>query len=921
MKQSVRFAVVDLETTGSSYKQGDRIIQFGCSFIQNNKVTETIEFKINPERRIAPEIEQLTGVTNEMVEKSPYFSEVAPLIAQLLDSCVFVAHNVDFDFNFLNFELEQAGYEKLQVSAIDTVILSRILLPQESAYSLQALNESMDLGLTKAHDAGEDAQATAYLLLKLINKAETLPQLTLSTLYQLAQNYPFQTDNFFDFILTKQNRAENKNHFYFEGIALKESKIIESSNYRVDKQYPQELSDKKALFENYYEVRPHQLEMMDVIHDYLISSKEEHLAMEAPSGSGKTLAYLLPALYEASEQHPVILSTYSIPLQHQLVEEDIQTLKKILPFDFSIAILKGQSHYVDLEVVVHLLRQGERDQTESVNLSKLLVWLTETNTGDLDEIINENHTHPFWKKVRSTKHHSMISSTIWAEHDFFLRSRQAASKARVIVTNHAFLAHDILSEDSILPKEGYFICDEAHHLFDYFQQVSTSEFSFYAFQNFLDQNFIEKGSFFIREQLEPANMRTKVYYQQLVSNSEYLIEESEKIQHFFTKSFNFNIEDISQGRSFQKEIQLEQLTLRTKRYLQGFSHLFLETFELFQLLLEEVLLIYPELNDESQLFIDDLYETYQRFTDYYHSYQDLNQLILNQKGSKHWISTSNHRLNDQFSIVTYQHDLFEKRIRELFKLDKLIYCSAALEGLEKYYQLYHQESTLRKIIAPSPFNYRKQTKILIPEDLLPVNAVPNKDYEEMLAHYIKMIVESTSQSILILFNSISTLENVYSLIKSDPLFDRRALFAQGIHGTRHRLIRRFRKIDQSVLLGSHSFWEGIDLPGQSLSILVVTRLPFESPQDIWHQIRSQYFTSQKDNSFYTVSLPRAKEKLKQGFGRLIRHPDDKGIMILLDDRFVYSKYSDEIQKAVPSETPIEFIADEDFSKINDFFND
>ena len=175
--------------------------------------------------------------------------------------------------------------------------------------------------------------------------------------------------------------------------------------------------------------------------------------------------------------------------------------------------------------------------------------------------------------------------------------------------------------------------------------------------------------------------------------------------------------------------------------------------------------------------------------------------------------------------------------------------------------------------------------------------------------------------VFFLFNSISTLENVYSLIKSDPLFDRRALFAQGIHGTRHRLIRRFRKIDQSVLLGSHSFWEGIDLPGQSLSILVVTRLPFESPQDIWHQIRSQYFTSQKDNSFYTVSLPRAKEKLKQGFGRLIRHPDDKGIMILLDDRFVYSKYSDEIQKAVPSETPIEFIADEDFSKINDFFND
>lgn len=919
MKQSVRFAVVDLETTGSSYKKGDRIIQFGCSFIQHNKVTETIEFKINPERRIAPEIEQLTGVTNEMVAKAPYFSEVAILIAQLLDSCVFVAHNVDFDFNFLNFELEQAGYEKLQISAIDTVILSRILLPQESAYSLQALNQSMDLGLNKAHDAGEDAQATAHLLLKLIDKAQTLPPLTLRSLYQLAQNYPFQTDNFFEFILNQQDRKENKKNFYFEGIALKESRPLESFNHRADKQYPKELSAKKDLFKNYYEVRPHQLEMMDLIHDYLISSKKEHLAMEAPSGSGKTLAYLLPALYEANDQHPVVISTYSIPLQHQLVEEDIQTLKKILPFDFSIAILKGQSHYVDLEVVVHLLRQGKRDQTESVNLSKLLVWLTETDTGDLDEIINETHTHPFWTKVRSRKHYSMIAGTIWADHDFFLKSRQSASKASVIVTNHAFLAHDILSRDSILPRHGYFICDEAHHLLDYFQQVSTSEFSFYSFQNFLYQNFIEKDTPLMTDQLDLASMRTKVYYQQLVSNSDYLFEELEEIKLFFKDSFN--LEDVSQTASFKKDIQVKQLSQRTKRHLQAFNHLFLETFELFQLLLEEVLLIYPELNDESQLLIDDLYENYQKFTGYYHSYQDLNQLILEQKESKHWIYKASHRLNDQFSILTYQHDLFEKRIRELFKLDKLIYCSASLDGLEKYYQLYHREDTLRKIIAPSPFDYRKQTKILIPKDLLPVNAISNKDYEEMIAHYIKLIVESTNQSILILFNSTTTLEHVYHLIKSDSLFDRRALFAQGIHGTRHRLIRRFRKIDQSVLLGSHSFWEGIDLPGQSLSVLVVTRLPFESPQDIWHQIRNQYFTSPQENSFYSISLPRAKEKLKQGFGRLIRHPDDKGIMIMLDDRFVYSKYSDEIQKAVPSETPIEFITDEDFPKINDFFDD
>ncbi len=919
MKQSVRFAVVDLETTGSSYKQGDRIIQFGCSFIQNNKVTETIEFKINPERRIAPEIEQLTGVTNEMVEEAPYFSEVALLIAQLLDSCVFVAHNVEFDFNFLNYELEQAGHERLQISAVDTVILSRILLPQEAAYSLQALNHSLDLGLNKAHDAGEDAEATAHLLLKLIDKAKTLPQLTLRSLHQLAQTYPFQTENFFEFILNKQDRNEKKDCFYFEGIALKEPEPLDSSNYRIDRQYPEELAAKKDLFKEYYEVRPHQLEMMDLIHDYLISREESHLAMEAPSGSGKTLAYLLPAIYEASDEHPIIISTYSIPLQHQLVEEDIQTLKKILPFDFSTAILKGQSHYIDLEVVVHLLRQGKRDQTESIYLSKVLVWLTETATGDLDEIINETHTHPFWARVRSNKHHSMIANTIWAEHDFFLRSRHAAAEASVIVTNHAFLAHDILSEDAILPKHGYFICDEAHHLLDYFQRVSSSEFAFYSFQNFLYHQFMEKEPASISEALDWADMRTKVYYQQLVSNSEYLFEELEEIKLSFRDSFQ--LEKVGRSASFQKEIRLKQLDRRVKRHLQAFNQLFFETYELFQLLLEEVLPAYHGLDDTDQLLIDDLYENYQRFSGYYQSYQDLNQLILEEKESKHWVYRASHRLDDQFSILTYQHHLFEKRIEELFKLDKLIYCSASLDSLESYYHLYDREDMLRTIVAPSPFDYRRQTKVLIPRNLLPVNAISNKEYEAMLAHYIKMIVESTNQSILILFNSTTTLENVYSRIKSDPLFDRRALFAQGIHGTRHRLIRRFRKVDQSVLLGSHSFWEGIDLPGASLSVLVVTRLPFESPQDIWYQIRSQYFTSPKDNAFYSISLPRAKEKLKQGFGRLIRRPDDKGMMIMLDDRFVYSKYSDEIQKAVPPETPIEFIADEDFRKINDFFTD
>ncbi|MEE6758815.1 exonuclease domain-containing protein, partial [Limosilactobacillus pontis] len=196
-KQAPIYAVVDLETTGTNVNHGDRIIQIGCVLVQDGQIINQFETKVNPREKIPHTIVQLTGIHNQDVRHAPLFEDVAGTIYSLLSGTIFVAHNVNFDFPFLNAELERAGYPQLPIPAIDTVTMSQILLPTAQSFRLRDLTSSLAIEHDHPHSAVSDAEATAQLLIDLLDRLHRLPTLTLGKIVDLQLALPQRTSEVF----------------------------------------------------------------------------------------------------------------------------------------------------------------------------------------------------------------------------------------------------------------------------------------------------------------------------------------------------------------------------------------------------------------------------------------------------------------------------------------------------------------------------------------------------------------------------------------------------------------------------------------------------------------------------------------------------------------------------------------------------
>jgi ATP-dependent DNA helicase DinG len=202
---------------------------------------------------------------------------------------------------------------------------------------------------------------------------------------------------------------------------------------------------------------------------------------------------------------------------------------------------------------------------------------------------------------------------------------------------------------------------------------------------------------------------------------------------------------------------------------------------------------------------------------------------------------------------------------------------------------------------PSPFAYKEQVQVLIPEDLPEINKVPLSDYVAAITEHIISIAEATKGRMLILFTSYDMLKKTYDLIKESGLLDDYVLFAQGItSGSRSRLTRNFQRFEKSILLGTSSFWEGIDIPGEALSCLIIVRLPFTPPDDPIAEAKGELIQAKGQNPFSKHSLPEAVLRFKQGFGRLIRKKTDRGFVIIFDRRIVTTTYGKAFLKSIPT---------------------
>lgn len=911
-----KFVVIDLETTGNAPKKGERIIQFAAVVIEDGIITEKFSSLINPKKTIPAFIEELTGLNNEMVKDAPLFSEIAPNIIPLLKDAYFVAHNVLFDLSFLQEELLQAGFEGFYGPVLDTVEMARVLFPTADGYKLSDLAEKENLLHDRPHQADSDAQVTAELFLILLERLSLLPLRTLRQLEQLSGGLKSDLQQLLDEILIEKDKNIEKlpeTIEIFKNIALK--KHLVSMEVKKDlKQYQYPVNEEEKIdmvkqgFE-FFEKRTGQFIMMDGVFQSLLN--EHHSLIEAGTGVGKSLGYLVPIAFLAKQKDlPIVVSTHTIQLQEQIIKNEIPLLTRILPFTIESVLLKGRNHYISLEKFSQSLMDENDNYDTTLTKMQILVWLIETETGDKDELNLSSGGLIYWNKIKNEPTVFKLNQD-WHEKDFYLRAKKAAQEADIIITNHSLLLSDLSGERSILPEFDYCIIDEGHH----FEKVASQFFGhsldylttrlllgqfglyeqkllFYKMEDLLASMFLQKGDLVQTFELN-----------RMVIDLSYEMDEFFKLMAIYAKvksvhkkgSNRFKIRFSSEDQGKEKKA----LVISAER----FAFLLKDLHSAIMARLEWIKKEKESLSNEQKSLIEEILTFLTELDRLRNNVQDC---FTKETNFVRWIEMDSRSPQNVTTFLARPATVATALVEKFFNVKKGVVITSATLTVNKSFDYIIKELGLdpgstTQMMIPSPFNYQNQVQLLIPEDLPEINKVTLEEYVIAITEHIITIAETTKGRMLILFTAYDMLKKAYELIKESGFLNEYAMIAQGItSGSRTRLTRNFQRYDKAILLGTSSFWEGVDIPGEDLSCLVMVRLPFSPPDEPLTEAKCQLITQQGGNAFSDYSLPEAILRFKQGFGRLIRTEKDRGIMLVFDKRIITTKYGRAFIKSIPS---------------------
>ena len=916
-KKAPIYSVVDLETTGTNVNHGDRIIQIGCVLVQDGEIMNHFETKINPREKIPRSIVQLTGIEDKDVRKAPLFEDIAGTIYSLLAETTFVAHNVNFDFPFLNAELERAGYPSLSIPAIDTVTLSQILLPTAKSFRLRDLTSSLHIEHDHPHSAVSDAEATADLLNDLLKRVQELPTLTLEKITQLKLNLPQQTAGVFDAELQRRRKSPqplSEELYVSHGIVLHKSRPITATGQREKHKYPSTKKAKEKLYGDTLRLRPVQAKMMNSIYNNYTHAEPQNMIVEAGTGVGKTLGYLFPLSYVAYLDKKIVVSTATNILQQQIIDTSIAQLNKVLPFKMNSVIIKGNAHYIDIARFVHSLSVIEDSKLVQLLKAKILVWLLSTQSGDLDELNLNSQQSPYFTEIRHQGIRSLNPANAFYHDDFLVRREKRLHQADIIITNHAYLvAHAQELGDGT--RRPYLVIDEAQHLSESILKRSRRTFNFQKLRtavhimsglvnNGNDRNltdiFAEQalGSYnveLLRGDLNAVEEAVDLFQQALYR--QYMASatgnpDNELIEQPLQNDQVMALLDIS-GPVMMK---LEQALSSVQLHFSALSHLFSSQSDRW-------LLSDRYLMSQFQSQLAKLIEADQTLNEFNETLQQQGE------AAAFWITI---RQSSEQSALQLSGGLLEathyltKNVYPYFA--QPLFVGATLFTSPRSPYLYHQldlerNNTLTRRFA-SPYNYKQNAKLLIAEDAPVPSAQNNSDYIKYLSDTIYQLTKNADYQTMILFNSLVMIEQVYSQLRETDLFDQRDILAQGITGNRDKILKQFSGGKNSILLGASSFWEGIDLPESALELLIITRLPFDSPDEIMNRAHNKLLQQQGKNPFYHSELPKATMRLRQGIGRLLRTEDDHGVAVVLDPRLQTRRYGKTILSSLPTDLPV-----------------
>ncbi len=906
---------LDIETTGLDPKK-DTILEIGAVRFKGGKVEDTYTTLINPGRSIPYDIQQLTGITMADIYGAPSINTVLPQLRHFVANAPIVGHNIGFDLSFL---AQQNIFQ--QTIGIDTFELASILLPQAGRYSLTALTQYLKIeppNEGQAHRALYDAQITHLLFETLRDQARQLDPQTLATIVRLVEKSDWPLAMVFrdlhHEIPSNKSIEITKDSINYQAMLAPQSfdkplKPIATNAKPLDMAKLCHALEKEGLFaQNFagFEHRPQQVDMLaNVIEAF---NGTHHLIVEAGTGTGKSIAYLLPSIYWAKQNgQRVVVSTNTINLQDQLLNKDVPALQQILPFTFKAVALKGRSNYICPKRLQLFLNKGSHSSKELSLLTKLLVWLPRTQTGDREELFMPDHVEQsLWWQVASD---STICTpqTCSADSCFYARARRLAESAHVVIVNHALLLSDIATENRVIPEYKHLIIDEAHHL----EESITSQLSFSAEQKVLEQLLQDlsqsgrgKGQYngFVKDVTQHCLQAVPPRIQQAIleaanKSHETIKKLSPTMVSIFGAAKNFAIDYVQRNAQYNQKIRLTEESRNNPNWSNvelAWDNMSLKLSEVSRAL-GDLHARLSELGDFNILNWEELVANLAVYRTKIDELKTNLQQAISEPNHEHvyWVE-----YNIQYQTISLHHaplhvgTLFHECL--LKPKDTIILTSATIRTNNsfEYFQGRLNLWDIANVEVGSPFDYYHSTLLYLPLDM-PQPDMPN--YQRALEKGLIDLVKQIKGRTLVLFTSNNQLKDTARAIKGPLAEAGIVIYEQGNGASRRQMLENFKTADQGVLLGTRSFWEGVDIPGPALSCVVITRLPFAVPSDPIIAARSETFS----NSFNQYSIPIAILAFRQGFGRLIRSKDDRGVVVVFDRRVTSKNYGQAFINSLP----------------------
>jgi ATP-dependent DNA helicase DinG len=643
-----------------------------------------------------------------------------------------------------------------------------------------------------------------------------------------------------------------------------------------------------------YEIRDAQIDMVELICQAF--NQEQPLIVEAGTGVGKSFAYAIPSMnwLKDNPKKRIVISTATINLQQQLMEKDIPLVQQMMDEDIKVVLAKGRGNYLCLNRFDEVLEEDSLFREEDDDLMLIKDWIKTSEDGsrsDLPLFVPDS----LWSRINSDSDTCSGQRCRKRDNCFLLKARREAASAQLIITNHHLLFADVHMRKegfgsegtAILPAFHKLIVDEAHNI----EQSATSYFTetlnrFYL-QKFASMLYRKRKnrSFGILKQIErkfscnitEAQRKLEELPQQLVD-----LEASLKAELAGQYTYRFRLQ--------AKDTQAQNILMALSNFQ---SYLLM--------LIEQFSDLYSELDAEEEPILLEFRNIIRRFetsakllSDFSH-YQEETEAVF-------WIEQRRTSKNQTFfNIIKTPLEISLILQDYVFsQYHSTVLTSATLSVRGKFDHWQHRvglrnEDCLKASLA-SPFDYENRSKLFVPSNAPEPN---NPEYADFLVAFLKKLLISTEGSALVLFTSYELLRKVYEQVAPQMRNESIPILRQG-EDDRAKLLSQFKEQISSVLFATDSFWEGVDSPGDTLRVVVLTRLPFKVPTDPVIQARTEALEQKGRNAFFEYTIPEAALKLKQGFGRLMRRKEDHGVVIITDKRLVEKSYGKIFLDALPN---------------------